>query len=382
MKSDRARWLRAGSLTLLLATRLSAARAACDPAHAVALDIVDAPAAAGSEQLAQSVIAELGASQIAVCTSEGAGSLSRLQIRALLPAWQRASIRLESAHSPPLERDLDVSKLPPEARALAIASASDELIRAAFAEAAMAPTAPPPPVASSPLDSERTERDRLTPDPLASATVEPEPLIELGLVAAGSSYLGQREAIEGDLAARYWLMPRVPLSARVGIAQRLSRPLGRGPVQPDSDVHAAVGAGFTLLAKPGWFALIGEGGVHLTRVSFDERMRSEGAPSTAGLLSDPTDDIVSPLTPPREGNQALDHGWALAASLGIEGRVHTGLVGFSMALAGLAPLVPARSDWGNHTSLDTFGVQLRAGVWMLLGSRVARADAAGKDRSP
>jgi hypothetical protein len=75
-----------------------------------------------------------------------------------------------------------------------------------------------------------------------------------------------------------------------------------------------------------------------------------------------------------DDTRALDHGWALAASVGVEGRARTGPLGFSVALAGLVPIVPARSDWGEQTSLDRFGVQLRAGVWLAIGpSRTAPA---------
>jgi hypothetical protein len=388
---DRARALGRGCLALILAASEGQARSDCDTSRSVALEIRDGTPATGgaasgaeqlrqNEQLERSVIAELGASQISVCALPSQPStLARVQIRALLPAWQRASIRLESERSPALERDLDVSKLPPEARALAIASATDELIRSAFAAAAMASAEPAPsPAASNRVEPERVERDRAEPDALGSARPEPPPLVELGLAVGGSSYFGQREALEEDLAARYWLLPRLPLSARVGIAQRLSRPSERGAVQPDADVHAALGAGLTLWAEPGFFDVIGEAGMLLSRVGFDERVRLEGTPALldnqgaatpSDNLSDDVLDEIPAAGQAYDQDQALDHGWALAASLGVEGRVRTGPLGFSLALAGLVPLVPARSDWGNQTSLDAFGMQLRAGVWMLLGSR-------------
>jgi hypothetical protein len=378
MKMDRARALRRGCLALLLAASQSQAQSHCSAPQSVALDVLDG-AEPSSEQLQQierlerSVIAELGASQISVCDAPPAPapSLARVLIRATRPRWQRASIRFEAASAPAIERSLDVSKLPPEARALAIASATDELVRSALAEPVLAPaeapSAPPP------------EADR--PAPLAAAapleqreTSARAPVVEAGLAAAGSSYWGQREAFEADVAARYWLLPRVPISARFGVAQRLTRPNERGAVQPDADVHAALGAGLTLWNEPGLFDVIGEAGVQLSRVGFDERMKSAEA---LGFSFDYTDDagdaagFTDVVAPPQPvgGDQPLDHGWALAASLGIEGRVRTGPVGFSLALAGLVPLVPARSDWGNQTSLDALGVQLRAGIWVLLGSR-------------
>jgi hypothetical protein len=374
VKIDRARALRRGCLALLLAAGESQARGDCDAPRSVALDIVDAtaaslPAASGSERLQQierleqSVIAELAASEVSVCAASGAQGLARVQIRATLPGWQQASIRFEGASAPALERNLDVSKLPPEARALAIASATDELVRSALIEPVLAPATVPP----APPD---TDRPVVASSPLAAReAAEPAPLVEAGLGAAGSSYPGQREALEADLAARYWLLPGLPLSARLGFAQRVSRPIERGDVQPGADIHAALGAGYVLWNPSGGFDVIADAAVQLSRVRFDERMTLEEPlpfAATAGV----SDDVLAPIdgaTRVYEATEPLDRAWALAASVGIEGRVQTGPVGFSLALAGLVPLAAPRSDWGNQTSLDTLGVQLRAGVWVLLG---------------
>lgn len=389
MTIDRARALRRACLALLLAAGESQARGDCDP-RSVALDITDgtaasasgepasgAPASAASgaarreqlERLEQSVIAELGASQIAVCAApEPLAALARVHIRATLPDWQRASIRFEAASAPALERDLDVSKLPPEARALAIASATDELIRSGLlAEPAPAPAAAPPaplPEADRPTEASAPLAVR---DPREAS--EPAPLVEAGVAAAGSSYPRQRQAFEADLAARYWLMPRLPLSARFGVARRLSRPSEQGDVQPGADVHAALGAGYVLWDGPRSFEVIADSAVQLSRVRFDERMTLEVPVIVAGPgdASDDFLDVLDGMTRIYDTTEPLDHAWALAASLGVEGRARTGPLGFSLALAALVPLVPARSDWGNQTSLDTLGVQLRAAIWVLLG---------------
>jgi hypothetical protein len=310
------------------------------------------------------VTAELGASQIGVCAaSTGAPAPARVQIRATLPGWQQASIRFEAPSAPALERNLDVSKLPPEARALAIASATDELVRSALVESVLTPAAVPP----APADADRPAVASSPLAPLEAA--EPTPLMEAGLAAAASSYPGRREAIEADLAARYWLLSRLPLSARLGFAERVSRPIKRGDVQPGADIHAALGAGYVLWNPSGSVDVIADAAVQLSSVRFDERMTLE-EPIPFAETSDASanfTDVVAGGTRVYDATEPLDRAWALAASLGIEGRALTGPVGFSLALAGLVPLVPPRSDWGNQTSLDTLGVQLRAGVWVLLG---------------
>lgn len=382
MNPDRAPGLKRGCLALILLVSESQARSECETGRAVALDIVEDAASTGADGLEQSVIAELGAGQIAVCAaSEQLVSLARVQIRATLPDWQRATIRLESASAPALERDLDVSKLPPEARALAIASATDELVRSAFAAAtasasASSATLPGEPESRAPSGkADRSERDRPLAEVAASDMPETLPLVEAGLAAGASMHLGQRDALEGDLAGRYWLLPRLPLSARVGFAQRLSRPLERGAVQPGADVHAALGAGLVLLSEPRGFHLMAGADLQLSRVGFDERVTLVDIEPPG-----PTTDEPSSRPLAHTETHALDHAWALAAGLGLEGRLGLGPMGASLAVAGLVPIVPPRSDWGDETSLDRWGVQLRAGVWVRLGSRSTGAAATEGER--
>lgn len=382
MKSERAA-LCFVCVALLMASE-GQARGDCGGARAVALDIVNdivneagqhavndgGGRAAGSDPLEEAVMAELGASQISVCGAPSPDSrLARVVIRSALPGWQRASIRFESATAPALERDLDVSGLPPEARALAIASATDELVRAALADPSMEASATAAPLRVEP---DRPDPDR--PDPARSRSLPAaRPRLELGLSAAGSSYLTQREALEGGLAARYWPLPRLPLTARLGVGQRLSRPIDRGEVQPDADVHGAIGVGYALEGEPRELEIIAEAGLQLSRVGFDERVEvSELVPARSFV-----DESVTSI---RTETASLDHGWGLAASFGLEGRVDAGPFGFSVALTGLAPLIPPRSDWGNQTSLDAFGVQLRASLWLVLDARpTAPPSSAKKD---
>jgi hypothetical protein len=359
MKNRRAYLLGAGCLALILATRESHARGDCDRGRAVALDIADGSAPSGSDLLEQSLLAELAASQIAVCVAPSRDArVAWLRIRAAQRGWERASIRFEPAGAPTLERELDLSRLPPEARALAIASAADEMIRSARTDSPAEESIAP---AATPLDL-----DRPSPVGAASSPGEAGALFEAGVAGAASSYRGQRDALEADLVARYWLLPRVPLTARVGIGRRTSRPIERGAVQPDADVHAAVGGGYAFWADSDGFDLLGEAAVQLSRVGFDERVTFDETRPAPGFVEALERRTFSE-------SHSLDHGWALASSLGLEGRAHAGSIGFSIGLSALVPLVPARSDWGDQTSLDNLGLQLRAGVWVLLGSRLRRA---------
>jgi len=390
MRSERALPSCGAGLALILAASEIHAASDCDSARAVSLDIVAGASPAGADVLEQAVIAELDTNQIAVCAAPPrALTLPRVQIRATRPDWQRASIRLEAAHASSIERDLDVSKLPPEARALAIASATDELIRSALdASAAPAASAPGPGATAAPAAPAGLPSEIEGQAPSASRAPPELPVFDLGLGVGGSSYTGQRQAIENDLLVRYWLPSGPELTARLGLAQRLSRPPERGAVQPDSDLHAALGAGLTIWGEPRRLALLGEAAVQLSRVGFDERRAlatsepderaTDGAPALGDDFLAPIepDSVDTPRPAPRsaEGTNALDRAWALAASLGIEARAQRGPMGLSLALAALVPLLPARSAQGDQTTLDALGVQLRFGAWVVLGSRPAPSE--------
>lgn len=354
----------------MLVASESQGQASCD-ARSVGLDVLDAAAPPSAEHaqqletLARSVADELKASRVAVC----APSATRVQIRATLPDWQHASIRLEAGGTPALQRDLDVSKLPPEARALAIASATDELVRSAFIE----PAAPAARVAEAAPAAALDRTDRGAAQAVAPAGLPPAPLGEVGLALSAFRYNGQRDALGADLAARYWLLPRLPISLRLGLGQRLSRRRERGDVQPAEDLHAALESGFVLWSQAGAFDLIAEAGVHLSRVAFDQRWTEGEQPQPLSVYRRTSDIVFERAALPEGRTQRLDRDWALAASVGLEGRFQTGPIGLSLALAGLLPLSSARSDWGNDPSFDSVGVQLRAGVWMLLGSRAVPA---------
>jgi hypothetical protein len=94
----------------------------------------------------------------------------------------------------------------------------------------------------------------------------------------------------------------------------------------------------------------------LSRVGFDQRVTLQ-----------PDEEVIVDDLP--SATQSLDDGWALAASLGVEGTVREGPVGISLALAGLIPIMPAESDLGDTRSFDAIGAEVRIGVGVVLASR-------------
>src|SRR5690606_3094643 len=129
----------------------------------------------------------------------GAAAPPRVQISATRPGWAGASIRMHAPGGPLLERELDVSTLPIEARPLAIASATDELVRSTLDGAAArasgtAGVAGPARLASS----SRAEPSASPPSGALDAgasgrgtSAPAQPRFELGLGVGGVSHPGQ-----------------------------------------------------------------------------------------------------------------------------------------------------------------------------------------------
>lgn len=182
--------------------------------------------------------------------------------------------------------------------------------------------------------------------------------------AAASSVFGQREALGADLTARYWLAPRLAIGTAVGVARRVSRPIGRGSVQPAHDVHGALGVGYELWRANERIGLIAQAGLELARVGFDAALGRDPPPAPTGrdsylmLVANPPPPFVDPL----------DAGWWLLARAGLDGRYRMGRIGFSASLTALVPLLPAESDWGDVTSLDGIGAEIGVGAWLAFGS--------------
>jgi len=371
------------------------AEAECDAGRSVALEIeIEAGSrdAAAKQDLLECLAAELRFSGLAICPGDATTALARVLVR-VEPALERAFVSVQLPRSGPLQRDVDLAGFPAEARPMAIATVTDELLRSALA-------APAPPLDAGPAaPAPAAAADERSSPPLGSASAgapKERPRFEAGMGGAATAYARRREAIGADLSARVWVDPRLALTARVGASARLARPSGHGRVQADAEQRAALGAGFELLPRAGHFGLLATAGLQLSRVGFDEQL----------ALTESEDDLPPPLSPagsiaidPGTGapfgadgepqtltrrRYPLDHAWGLAGSLGLEGSFHAGPFGVSAALSALVPVVPARSDWGSLDAtaadpgaLDTLGVELAVAVWLAIG-----ADPAARTKDP
>jgi hypothetical protein len=327
---------------LMLAARASPAPAKCDEPHSVDVTVdVQPPDAASQRALERNLAVELRASGMAACSATPADRvLAHVHLRALSPDLARVSIMIEIAAAQ-LERTvrmLDVSQLPGDARPLAVASAADELLRTALEE-------------SRTTARRRARPPRPSPSPAVSRGLPPaEPLpparpsVELGVAGAGSAFSGQRVAFGADLLGRWWPLPRIAATARLGGARALAESSELGSVRAN-DVHGALGVGVALVPADATVGLSAQAAFNVMRVSF------EVAPVTGAVT--------------RPGNA-----WALVGSAGVEGWVRTRPLCFSVGLAALVPVVPARATAGtvDVTAVAGVGAEALASVWLLLGA--------------
>jgi hypothetical protein len=265
---------------------------------------------------------------IAACPLGSEGRDPPLALLELLAAdEQRISVGIEvhdALTEKRVSRDLDLRELADDARPLAIAAAADELLRASWAELALADG--PEPARAPPPEVEQSVRDSLSPAAFASARDH-----ALGVRGAfehhgaglaqvgGDAYLAvwfaqrwgfelgagmrhglRRDAEHGQVESRalnsaadltFALFPRgraPTLAARLGVAVasvRMRGQAGAGALAAEGsgvDVHAR--GGFALSWAP-WpaLALRADLGAGVPLRSIDARDDGEIAASTAGL---------------------------------------------------------------------------------------------------
>jgi hypothetical protein len=173
-------------------------------------------------------------------------------------------------------RDIDLSALPEDGRALGVGLAADELLRASWAELALTdapkPVEPPPPAVQKTV--ERSLRRDVHP---RSST--------LGVRAAIEGYGGGLVAYGGDVAFRHWLASRFGGELWLGVRGAPAETSANGEVRARS--FGAGGALFFEVVHPddgGSFRLALEAGLWAARVELTGEARS-GYTGTSGVES-------------------------------------------------------------------------------------------------
>jgi hypothetical protein len=211
-------------------------------------------------------------------------------------------------------RDIDLSALPEDGRALGVGLAADELLRASWAELALTdapkPAEPPPPAV------EKTVERSLRKD------VHPR-LNALAVRAAIEGYGGGLVEYGGDVAYRHWFASRFGGEVWLGVRGAPAETSANGEVRARS--FGAGGALFYDVLHPGSdgpFRLALEAGVWAARVELTGEARA-GYTGTSGVES---------LITVRGGASA---GLALSSAVSLGARV---------GLGGVTRAVTARDD--------------------------------------
>jgi hypothetical protein len=173
--------------------------------------------------------AELGPRGIEVCAAGTAGADAALAtFRIALEGPDHALVRLEIRDEVTQKwvgRRVDLSKLPPDGRALAVAVAADELLRATWAELVLVPRQPRPP---PPPQVEQAVGAILEARPRAPPATSVRGAFAVDRYTGGQTHLGV------DVGLSRWLGPRIGLDFALGLRAGL-------PVSaPHGTIHARV----------------------------------------------------------------------------------------------------------------------------------------------
>jgi hypothetical protein len=205
-----------------------------------------------------------------------------------------------------VERTVDLGSLPPDGRPLALALATDELLRASWAELLLAdarPEKPAPPEVHRAISPERSD-------------VEPTPRrVEIGAGASGEIYTNAPDHLGGDVFATFWALPRLGLEARIGGRAVAAAEAPRGEVR-SSAVVGAIGPTVRLVTIRDRVGLDLGTQVAVVRV----RLEGEARPPTIGRQESATAIYTNGKL---RGWLALSPGFRLVSEVGVGMPLHT-----------------------------------------------------------
>jgi hypothetical protein len=299
---------------------------------------VDPPDRFVGTTLEKHLRAELGAREIDVCIAPAGGTP---------PPRPIATVTLHIDHRPDgaflatirigdlimdkrLERTLDLGRIPRDGQPLAVAAATDELLRAGWVELTI-PDAPPPVVAPPPAVLRAIGPPRPKTPPRSS-------VVEIGAVATGTGLEGGRVGVGGKAWIGAWVLSRLGLQLRFGADAGLPRSSRDGSTHLDT---LGPGAG-VMVSLPGHDAPLGvrfEAGADLLRVHLVGTAAGAAAASSATLWTGMADATV--------------RGWA-----------RTGPIFWTLGIGALAALhgVAATDNGVTTTEVTGFGGKVDAGL--------------------
>jgi hypothetical protein len=192
--------------------------------------------------LSELLRAELTSRGIDLCVGPEGTDTAPIATVDVSPSVQGAQIVVEVRDrltAKRVDREVDLASVPADGRPLTLAVAADELLRASWAELALA-SAPPPSAPVPPEVDESLTRDLVRPARSA-------PMAGFAATAAIEHWDGGATLYGADLQVTVWLASRLSVELRLGLRDSLTASA------PDGEVHATAwvaGAGAALQLTP------------------------------------------------------------------------------------------------------------------------------------
>ncbi len=231
-----------------------------------------------------------------------------------------------------VSRDVDLRSIPSDGRELVLALAADELLRASWAELALASA--PPPAVPVPEPVQRTVDSSVR----AVATASPPARSgAIGVMLASEAFTGGQVQWGADARAEWFVTPRFATTLRFGFRSALPKQTQEGEVRA-SAILGGLGAAYAVLAS--------------SRVRLDLFARLDAAQVT--YAADTTVDAVassgSALALLVSGGGEI--AWSVLPSLRLSGE-----------LGAIAPIRPVRAtEAETNVVLGVSGVGALAGI--------------------
>jgi len=188
--------------------------------------IIDDADGKRAEDVARLFAAELRARHIAVCTAPSEGAPPPLGVVAVRTSGEAAFVEVDvrdDLTAKSLKREVALADVPSDVRALTVAVAADELLRASWAELAV--RSAPPSKRQVPVEVRDVVRDTLE-----TPKQEGTPRIAFGAGAALDAFTAGSALLGADVLADVWIIPRLRVLARFGLRSGLSSAARDGDV--------------------------------------------------------------------------------------------------------------------------------------------------------
>ena len=181
--------------------------------------------------------AELAPRHIALCDTPSADAPAPLAIVSVRASAESASVTVDvrdSVTAKSVSRDVGLEGVPEDGRALTVAVAADELLRASWAELAL--RSAPPPRRAVPIEVREVVRDAIT------VTDSRPPRFAFGAAAALDAFTAGTTLLGADVLADVWIIPRLRITGRFGLRSGLAAHTLDGDVSTNAIIAKLGGA--------------------------------------------------------------------------------------------------------------------------------------------